>query len=269
MAHVDPAAASPPFDALADRLRSAVLLFGVLPALVVAVVFLLVLGPLWAIVALVVVAGGWALAVTARVRGSVDRALVLVGARPGREGEFPRWENVLDGLGASSGVGDPEVWVVERGGANAMAVASHDRVALVATTELVRSLGPVELEAVAANLLGRVKDGSARYGTVATTLVGPFLGRVDAAGKVLAEGLGDQRAVRSDLTAVGLTRYPPGLARALGHLEELGTVVPGVDPATAHLWVAPVVEGGAGVAPEVAATALQPLGMRIEVLGQV
>ncbi|MFZ4518728.1 MAG: hypothetical protein ACOYOP_10085 [Microthrixaceae bacterium] len=260
--------ATPPYDALADRLRSALMLFGVLPALVVAVVVLFLLGPLVALVALVVIAGGWAALVAGRVRGSVDRALQLAGARPERDGEFPRWENVLDGLGATSGV-DPELWVVDRAGANAMAVADRDRVALVATTELVGSLGPVELEAVAANLLGRVKDGSARYGTVATTLVGPFLGKVDAAGKVLAEGLGDQRAVHSDLAAVGLTRYPPGLARALTHLEELGTEVPGVDPSTAHLWVAPVVADGAGVAPEVAATALQPLGMRIEVLGQV
>jgi heat shock protein HtpX len=257
------------FDLASDRVVRALALFGVLPGMVVAVVLALLAGPVVGLIGLLVVAGAWALVVVLRARGSYGRVLAGTGARPLERGERPRWENVVDGMGVTSGVSDPELWILDRPEANALAVADRDHTAVVATTGLIDGLGPVELEAVAANLLGRVKDGSARYGTVTTGLLGPFLGRMEPAGRLVADGLGDQRSVRSDLTAVGMTRFPPGLAAAWLRLDELGTAVPGVDPATAHLWVAPVVGGDAGVDPAVAETAQQPLSYRIALLQEL
>jgi hypothetical protein len=254
---------------MADRLVRAVALFGVVPALVVGLVLFVVVGPWVGLLALVVVAAAWAGLVVVRARGSFDRVLGAVGATSGDPGAHPRWENLVDGLSLTSGVSRPETFVIDRPGANALAVAHGDRTALAATPALLDSLGVVELEAVAANLFGRLKDGSARYGTVTAGLLGPFLGKVDAAGRLVADGLGDQRAVHSDLAAVGITRYPPGLAAALGRLDELGTAVPGVDASTAHLWLAPVVEGDGAVDPAVAETALQPLSLRIAVLDEL
>ncbi len=62
-----------------------------------------------------------------------------------------------------------------------------------------------------ANLLARTRDGSARY----TTTVLALLGTSARAVRLLEQELGDQRGVRSDLAAVDLTRYPPGLISAL------------------------------------------------------
>ena len=255
-----------PFDLAADRVVRALALFGVLPGMVVAVVLAVLAGPVAGLAGLVVVAGGWAALVVVRARSSFSRVLAATGARPLNVGDLPRWENVVDGMSVTSGVADPELWMLDRPEANALAVADGDHVAVVATTGLVEGLAPVELEAVAANLLGRVKDGSARYGTVTAGLLGPFLGKMEPAGRLVADGLGDQRAVHSDLAAVDMTRFPPGLAAAWTKLDELGTAIPGVDPTTAHLWVAPVAEPDAGVDPAVAETALQPLSYRIALL---
>ena len=41
----------------------------------------------------------------------------------------------------------------------------------------------------------------------------------------------------ADLTAVGLTRYPPALVAALEKLQGTGTLRPRRRPAIAHLWL--------------------------------
>lgn len=257
------------FESSTDRLVRAALAAGLVPALVAATLVVVVGGLLAGLVAFLAAGGLWVAVVLLRIRSAVDRVLRATGARPVAEGSAPRWENLLEGLGLSSGVARPELFVVDCPGANAFAATDGRRSVVAATPALLSELRVIELEAVAANLLGRLRDGSARYGTVAVALVGPFLGRIGAAGRWLAVGLGEQRAVRSDLTAVGITRYPPGLAAALTHLDRLGTTVPGVEPATAHLWIAPVVTDAAGLDPAVAGTAAQPLDLRVAVLDEL
>ena len=258
-----------PFDVKADTVVKALSLFGIIPGMVIAIIVALVAGPILGIIALVVVAGAWAAVVVVRARGAADKVLAASGAQRLAVDSHPRWENVVDGMSMTSGVSEPELWVIDRPEANAMSVADRDRSALVATRGLIEGLSAVELEGVAANLLGRVKDGSARYGTVTVGLLSPFLGRMEPAGRLVADGLGDQRSVRSDLAAVDMTRYPPGLADALARLDDLGTVVPGVDPATAHLWIAPVVGSTEAVDAAVAETAVQPLSYRIALLQEL
>jgi len=237
--------------------------------MVVAIVAAITIGPLYGIVALFAVAGGWWAFVRMQARGALDKALSTIGGEPIDETDFPRWVNVVDGLGVSSGVSDAELRVLDSDHANAVALASPNRSVLIATSALLDSLSVVEMEGIAANLLGRVKDGSARYGTVTFGVLGGFLGSIDAAGKLVADGLGDQRDVHSDLVAVALTRYPPGLARALEHLDRIGTTVAGTAPNTAHLWVAPVVDGDVGVDAAIAATVAQPLAYRAAVLDEL
>lgn len=244
-------------------------LFGVMPGLVVAVVLALTVGPLYGFVGLFLVAGGWWAFVRKQAGGALDKALTTIGGHPIDQADFPRWANVVEGLGVSSGVKEAELWVLNSDHANAAALAGPDRSVLVATTTLLEELSVVEMEGVAANLLGRIKDGSARYGTVTFGILGGFLGSMDAAGKLVADGLGDQRDVHTDLGAVALTRYPPGLARALEHLDRVGTTVAGTAAATAHLWVAPVVDGDVGVDPAIAATVAQPLAYRAAVLDEL
>lgn len=257
------------FDHKATAVIRALSLFGMMPAMVVAVVVALLVAPLVGLIAMVVVAVAWAVVVRVRAASSLDRLLSGLGAEPIPAGTAARWSNVVDGLGVTSGVNEVELAVLDSPGANALAAASSRRNVIVVTRGLIDELNLIELEGVAANLLGRIKDGSARYGTVVHGTLGPFLDKVDAAGRLLATGLGEQRALRTDLAAVGATRYPPGLAAALGHLDRLGTEVPDVDPATAHLWIAPVAVDGSGVDPAVAETASQPLSYRVAVLQEL
>lgn len=251
-------------DAETDRLVRTATWIGVVPAVVIGAVLCLV-NIFVGIAVAIVLAVAWVLIVRARVAGASATTLASLSATPLVPGSRPRLENVLEGLCMTGGVSDPAVHLVDSAAMNALVIADADHADLVLTTGLADGLGRLELEGVIANLLGRVRDGSARYGT---TVVG-LLGSSGIASRRLATGLGEQRSVHSDLAAVDMTRYPPGLIAALARMSDAGTIVPGTAPSTAHLWIAPVVDGPGLVAPEVEATAVQPLSLRIAVLEQL
>jgi len=263
---------SPAADA--DRLVRRVVLAGVLKGVLVAVVLVVVgmvadvdlLVPL-GLLAGVLVAAGWAVYVRSRVAASVGAVLKDLGATQLPDGSSPRLGNVVEGLCVASGVSEPEIWTVATPAANAMALDAGGRTALVVTDGLVEHLGLVELEGAVANLLGRVKDGSARLATTAVAVRRLPLSSVYAPDRLVAEGLGAQYAVRSDLEAVRITRYPPGLRAALEQASSAGTAVPAGRADLAHLWLAPVGSGDAALAS--VQTAAQPLDLRIAVLDEL
>lgn len=245
----------------ADRLEHNAVFAGVLGAVLAALVLLLV-QPLLALLAGLILAGGWVLFMRARIASAPDRVLAGLDLVPVAPEEQPRLANLLEGLCMTSGVTSPEVFLVESSAMNALAVAGRSGSRLVLTTGLVERLGRLEMEGVIANLLGRVRDGSARY---STTVVGLF-GDSARATAQLSRHLGEQRAVLSDMAAVDLTRYPPGLMAALGAMLDAGTVVDGVPPLTAPLWLAPVgKQSRGGVDP----VGTQPLPLRIAVLAEL
>jgi len=258
----------------ADRLVRRVVAVGVLKGVLVAVVLAVVglvadvdLLPVVGVVLGVVVAVGWALFVRSAVARSVGTVLDGVGAVRLEPASSPRLANVVEGLCVASGVAEPELWTVAAPTANAMALDAGDRTALVVTEGLVAHLGLVELEGAVANLLGRVKDGSARLATTAVAVRRLPLSSVYAPDRLVAEGLGEQYAVRSDIEAVRITRYPPGLRAALERAASAGTAVPDGAPDLAHLWLAPVAP--ADDAPASVQTAAQPLDLRIAVLDEL
>jgi heat shock protein HtpX len=267
------AATTPAADAdrLVRRAVAAGILKGVLLAVVLAVVGLVV-GAGWLLLAGVLVgvlvAVGWFLYVRSRVAGAVGAVLAGVSAQRLAEGTAPRLTNVVEGLCVASGVSEPEIWTVAAPGANAMALDAGGRTALVVTDGLVEHLGLVELEGAVANLLGRVKDGSARLATTAVAVRRLPMSAVYAPDRLLAEGLGAQYAVRSDLEAVRITRYPPGLRAALDRVSSAGTSVPAGPADLTHLWLAPVAAAGDD-APASVRTSAQPLDLRIAVLDEL
>lgn len=249
-------------DPATDRLTRDAYLLGAVPALVLGIVGAIV-HPLLGAVMLVVAAGGWAVAVRLRLQGAVDRLVAPLGAVELRRGDRPRLENVLEGLCVTGGVHEPKVLLVDADQMNAMVAADRETATIVITTGLVDGLGLVQLEGVVANLLGRIKDGSARYGTTVIALLGVSA----AATRRLSAGLGEQRAVHSDLAAVDLTRYPPGLMGALREMAAAGTSMPQAPPTTQHLWVAP--PGATHADGELDESTMQPLEVRIAVLEQL
>jgi hypothetical protein len=118
---------------------------------------------------------------------TAKRALRDSGARPLREGEFPRFTNIVEGLAGTLHTGAVDTYVIEGGGPNAF-VCRIERPALALRVSLLETYTRTELEAVIAHCLVR-SDTAGRKGS-----------RV---------GFAD------DVRAAALTRYPPALAAAL------------------------------------------------------
>jgi heat shock protein HtpX len=253
--------AQPSLDETTDRLERNAMLLGAVPALVVLAVLVWV-QPIVAVVVALAVGAGAALWVRSRIASAPARVVAGLDTTTLRPGEHPRLENLLEGLCATSGVNAPTVSLVRSDHMNAMVAAGRDDAQVVMTTAMLEHLGRLELEGVLANLLGRVRDGSARYATTVLGLLGPS----SRAQRLLAAELGDQRSVMSDLAAVDLTRYPPGLVSALSTMSERGTHLDVAPELGRSLWLAPV---GDSPADADLVGELQPLSLRIAVLSEL
>lgn len=241
-------------------------------AVVLGLVLVLVAGVLIGIVVAVLLGAvgalGWMAWVGASFAAARERVVSGLG-RPAGDDEMPRMRNALEGVAILTGVAVPDLRVLERDCANALVACGQESSTVVVTSGLMQGCGAVEAEALAAWLLGTVRDGSAQCATLGAALP-PVLARLAAldAGS-LARLLGAQRAVVADAAAVSITRYPPGLVAALQRMGRIGTTVPGIDAATAALWLAPAVGVSEGVDEQLDATVNQPLDYRVAVLSEL
>jgi heat shock protein HtpX len=236
------------------------LVFGILPVL-----------PWWLGALFGLVAG--AALVWNRSRNADQVVLRAVG--PGvADSQIPiRLANMVEGLTLSGGVIPPELVVLDDPARNGLAIRRHDRNHLVITTGLVDALDVVELEGAVADLLTRLRNGDAEAGTLASALFGlPFLDSPlvsvfgSLSGLVLGRFLPSDRDILADFQAVALTRYPPGLHRALRRIDE-GDVVPAAaSVGNSHLWL---VDPGRGVDTADGGDARAPLSLRIDALAEL
>jgi heat shock protein HtpX len=178
-----------------------------------------------------------------------------------------RLHNLTEGLCVAHGVTKPTIRIVGLGSRNAATVVlgEQDRdVVLLVTADLVEALSRIELEGLLAQQLSHVRDGDVALSTfvaavASVPIVGPVLGR--RAGACLDPHL----ETVADLAGAAMTRYPPGLAAALGRLADRPNEVPGVAATAAHLWVADPRPAGS-TEPYVPHP---PLADRIEVLSEL
>ncbi len=195
----------------------------VVPALLAgAVVLGVLLVPLGAVVAVplgvlvAVLVGSWAWV------GAPRRLLRAFGATPLVDRDdlgALRAQGTLEVLCASLGLLVPALWLTEDPAANAAVVATSPRRAVVVVTRgLLSALDPVGLEAVLAHELCHLRHGDATLRTVAGALVAR-LARVGDLGAWLHRVLGPGNELRTDLAALAVTRYPPGLGDALRRME--------------------------------------------------
>jgi len=203
-------------------------------------------------------------------------------AVPADPEEHKRLFNVVDGLCIASGLPRPRVFVISDPAMNALATGLNPRSASIAVTSgLLDTMNRVELEAVVGHQLARIRNYDTFAPTLAVTLLGvlPLVaelalrtkwrngGREARAGDrpvgsnpvaylglaLLACSGGFARLIRAtatpgrdslaDLAACQMTRYPPGLVSALGHLAEAPTVTRCATSATAQLWMAEPLSG--------------------------
>lgn len=256
-------------DPAADRIIYRMMLLGLLPAVIVAGLALRI-GWKASLIALVAVQVVWVLVVAFRTRGAVEQVLRSVGGRDLEPDEYPQLDNLIHGLGLTGGVREPRLRLLDVDAMNAMMVADRDDATLVITKGLLEGLDRIELEGVLANLLARRRDGSARYSTMVTAMYGNS--GASGGAKMLLLGLGEQRAVRSDLAAIDMTLYPPGLASALAKMEHAGTFVDNVPAETLHLWLAPVMSQDLALKTldeSLVLSTMQPLALRRAVLEEL
>jgi heat shock protein HtpX len=204
-------------DIKANRRRGALILgFSVVvTTIVVTLIFATTGRPV--IGAVIGVLIGTALAAFAYHRG-LRIALRVGRARPTGPEEQPRLHNLIEGLRITAGLQMPGVFVVDDPAPNAfVAGCRRDESALVVTTGLLQSLERIELEAVIAHLLTRIRSREVMVSTLAMTLIaGPVLlaelslrTRNWNGGRELRRGDRDQSGSRTRV--MGLIGAAPGV----------------------------------------------------------
>lgn len=158
--------------------------------------------------------------------------------------------------------------------------------AVAVTTGLIEKLNRIELEGVLAHELSHIKNYDVLVSTLAVTLVGVVVLLSDwalrflwwggprhrndqreggggpqaviaifgllllvlapIAAKVMQYAVSRHREALADVSAITLTRYPPGLIAALEKLRDDDTIVHSGSRATAHLWIESPVARAAG-----------------------
>lgn len=254
--------------ALVSGVIASVVLAGIIGLILIFTVGVL-LGLVVGVVLFVGASAGWMLYVQSAFGDAASSVLEGGGAAAG-EDEYPSFRNALEGVAILTGVRVPALRVLDHGSANAMvAQGLEEDATVVVTTGLLENCRIVEAEVLAAELLCRVRDGSARYCTLAAGLPGPVRAAAGLDGGAVAALIGDQRAVLGDADAVSVTKYPPGLIAALERMAQQGTEVPTAVPDQAPLWIAPAVGVQRGVSEPVDRSVNQPLDYRIAVLREL
>lgn len=180
------------------------------------------------------------------LRNSVPRLLRAIGARPLGDDEYQRFDNMVEGLVLSTGLSEPDLYLVDDTSLNGAAIEWNGERAVVLTTGLLDAIGRIELEGVVAGLLVRLKNGDAERATLGASLLGRPIIDSPLAGvgaPIARAGFGrlfdPDREIAGDQDAVSVTRYPPGLSAALTRIEagpyEPATTSLGLQ----HLWFAP------------------------------
>lgn len=228
----------------------------IVPAAVTAVVIAVIIGLVswwWLGLAIGAIAG--IASFVLRPRNASARVLDRYLLRDATAEEFPRLVNLVESVCLDSGVDEPTLHVIDDAAMNLAVVDEDGRGSdLMVTTGLLEGLNRIELEAVIAAALVRIRNSDARVGTLAATMIaGPSLRfgpatatkppafamiRIKARADRIRGLYSDHRAMETDMAAVAVTRYPPAMASALEKMRDQGTAVASATWGTAHLWLA-------------------------------
>jgi uncharacterized membrane protein (DUF485 family) len=168
--------------------------------------------------------------------------------RPIDEVSHPRVWNLVEGLCLRSGVEVPRVALVDDRHANALVLGGDPQQrCLVFTSGALEVFDRIELEAVVAWLVARLRSGEAQSSLRFAGMIGALPIRAGVADRMRRRvGIVDLVGAH-DQAACALTRYPPGLTAALERARDTadesgGVVTPLWTLDEAHLWFIPPVE---------------------------
>ena len=199
--------------------------------------------------------------------------LSLNHARPASREEFFDFYTVTENLSITAGLQMPKLYVIDDPAPNAFATGRDEKHAVVcATTGLLQILSRSELEGVIAHELSHIKNYDILLMTVAVVLAGfvaiiadiflrmSFFGGghhsdnekgnaillvltivgiilAPIAAKLIQLAVSRRREFLADASGALLTRYPEGLASALGKLSSYTAPMKRANLATAHLFI--------------------------------
>jgi heat shock protein HtpX len=227
--------------------------FGTLVFLVVTLLFAAIQAGPWSALIGLIVAGAWVGIAWFQADAVVLDLLDVEEADPK---EHARLFNVAAGMCAAMGLKMPDLYVVDEAGLNALAVGRDARHAsVVVTTGLLAEANLVELEAVVALELYRIKSREIAAETFIVLTIGVFGVLSEAADKwdglsrflalpmpliekAIAAIHPSRGELDTDLGAVEFTRYPPALAAGLEKMSGRSALAI-ASPVTIHLWAAP------------------------------
>lgn len=178
---------------------------------------------------------------------------------------------IVENLALTAGLPVPKIYIINDDAINAFATGRDPKHASIAvTTGAINHLENEELEGVVAHELSHVKNYDIRLMTVViicvsiTTLLANWFFRFSMFGgrdrknnagmamlligivlsilspiiaKLIQLAVSRKREYLADASAVLLTRYPEGLARALEKIDQQGAKLLKVNKATAHLYI--------------------------------
>jgi len=198
--------------------------------------------------------------------------LSISGARPAnREKDF-LFYTVVENLSIAAQTPKPKLYVIEDSAPNAFATGRDPEHAVVcATTGLLQKLDRTELEGVIAHELSHIRNYDIRLMSIVTILVGMVVllgdwllrgavygrrdrGKSSASGLLMLLGIilallspliaqlmklaiSRRREFLADASAVMLTRFPDGLAKALEKINQDKEPLEAANKATAHLYI--------------------------------
>ncbi len=197
-------------------------------------------------------------------------ALKSTGAHEADPKQYLELHRILENLAITAGLPKPRLYVIEDPAPNAFAAGRDAKHAVVAvTTGLLERLDRNELEGVIAHELSHIGNRDILVMTVAVVLAGfiaiiadiflrmSFFGGGDRdnknpimliagivaiilapiAAQLIQLAISRKREFLADASGALLTRYPDGLASALGKIASYGAPMKKASHATAHLFI--------------------------------
>jgi heat shock protein HtpX len=211
-------------------------------------------------------------------------AVAAAGAIEIQKSDNPRLWRIVENLSIAQGMPMPKVYVIEDPAPNAFATGRDPQHAVVAaTTGLLAIMDDQELEGVMAHEMGHVKNYDIRVSTIVFGLVSAIGLLADFAirlaffsnwnrdsrdsnagamqlafwaigivasivawliGPLVTAAVSRQREYLADATSAEITRYPEGLARALGKLGQYGRPMRRASKSMAHMYIADPIKPG-------------------------
>jgi heat shock protein HtpX len=197
-------------------------------ALVVTIIFLIVgffVGfPIPVAVVGAVISGGFMWNV---YRTADDVVLKMVGGLPASEYEHARLFNVIDGLCVVGGDARPALRVVGIEYPVALAVGMPGEVGtIIVSAGFLKSMGRVEMEAVMAHVMWRLRTGDIGITTYMLALSAAVqrFGGDNVMRSVVARVTDERIVMWADVAACQATRYPPAMVSALEIVERAAAI---------------------------------------------